>query len=460
MSWTRLEQRLAIQLVALNFSFFVMLLYVFLCFYLFHFGSAILPTAENTLYQTYLNLAQREQLEAVYPSLHYATKIYQTADKQEIVKIVSDFYAKYYPYGDVVRGVAPIVGAAPVQRRSGPIALRAREAKSDTDYGKRAAAYQAIDDWVSRDGMVIGIGSGDTVEFAVDRLAQVVAVNGWTQTVCVPTSFTSRYLLKKYADVLTVRDMLTEERALDVAFDGADAVDAALRLIKGSGGTLMTEKVVAESAKYFIVLADWRKDADTLSSSSVLVPIEVKPLAWKRVQNNIYRALGVEGRLKQLASLVDSQTPFATENGHYILEAALTAEQLETTSDTLRVLNGIAGVVAVGIMEHATTAAYFGRADGKVVIRERLATRDSSMKASAAQQHDALQKVLDAVERHRAESPVVEIDLDLCSLMPHRRTLKALAEAGQAYGVLELSGPLVQVGDGRCACWCFLYFII
>jgi len=399
---------------------------------------------ENTVYQTYLNLAQREQLEKPRPTLHYATKIYQTADKQEILKIVGGFYAKYYPYGDIARGVAPVVDAVPKQKREGSLALRAREPKSDTDYGKRAAAYKAIDDWVNRDGMVIGIGSGDTVEFAVDRLAQIIAANGWKQTVCVPTSFTSRYLLKKYSDVLTVRDMLTEERVLDVAFDGADAVDAALRLIKGSGGALMTEKVVADSAKHFIVLAEWRKDADTLSSSGVLVPIEVKPLAWKRVQNSILRALGVEARLKQLTSLVDSQTPFATENGHYILEAALTAEQLNNTADSLRVLHGIAGVVAVGIMEHATTAAYFGRADGKVVIRERVATRDGSMIASAEQQRQALQRVLDAVERHRAESPVVEIDLDLCSLMPHRRTLAALAEAGQAYGVLELSGPLVQ----------------
>ena len=322
--------------------------------------------AENTMYQTCLNLAQREQLGAPRPSLHYASKMYQTTLRTDILKIVTEFNNKYYPYGDVARGIAPKVDAQPKPNTSMPVPLRAKIPSGTVEVAKKAAAYMAVEDWVNRDGMVIGIGSGKTVEFAVDRLAQLVDFNRWKQTVCVPTSFASRHLLRKYADVLPVLDMLTEERDLDVAFDGADATDASLRLVKGSGGALLCEKVIAEAAKYYIVLADWCKDTATLvpigddneGGSTGTVPVEVKPLAWKRVKKSIEQILGVESKLKELVSSVaGTTTPFVTDNGHYILDVPLKANQLQTArtgemrcdtvSDTLRALHDIAGVVQV-----------------------------------------------------------------------------------------------------------------
>jgi len=427
---------------------------------------------ENTMYQTCLNLAQREQLGAPRPSLHYATKMYQTTSRAATVSIVTEFNAKYYPYGDVSRGVAPQVAPQAKLDQSMPMLLRAKAPAGTVEGAKKAAAYKAVEDWVNRDGMVIGIGAGETVEFAVDRLAQLVDAHGWKNIVCVPTSFASRHLLRKYADVLLVCDMLTEERDLGVAFDGADATDASLRLVKGSGGALLCEKVIAQAAKYYIVIADWRKNSATLvpvdddfegGSTGGAVPVEVKPLAWKRVQKSIKQTLGVASELKVLVSSVaGTTTPFVTDNGHYILDVQLRADQLQTTrkeemggdtvSDTLRALHDIAGVVQVGLLEHATTAAYFGQEDGTVKIRERVVTSDAAMLVTAARQHAALQQVLDAVECHRDDpdlvasglKPVEEIDLDMCSLMPYRRTLASLAEAGLEWGIPELQVPLLQ----------------
>ena len=108
----------------------------------------------------------------------------------------------------------------------------------------------------------------------------------------------------------------------------------------------------------------------------------------------------------------------------------------------------------VGLLEHATTAAYFGQEDGTVKIRERVATRDDDMLVPADRQQAALKQVLDAVKRHRNDpfvvesnnrlKPVVEIDLDLCSLMPYRRTLAGLAQAGLEYNIPAFQEPLVQ----------------
>lgn len=98
----------------------------------------------------------------------------------------------------------------------------------------------------------------------------------------------------------------------------------------------------------------------------------------------------------------------------------------------------------VGMLEHATTAAYFGCPDGTVKVRERVSTSDAAMLVNADRQRAALQQVLDVVAAHKADRPVVEVDLDLCSLMPYRRTLAALAEAGREWGITELKGPLLQ----------------
>ncbi|GCA62296.1 ribose 5-phosphate isomerase, type A [Kipferlia bialata] len=404
---------------------------------------------ENTLYQTYLNMAQRECLTAPRPELHYSNKLFCTDSEEAILSIVSGFYHTYYPFDDIDRGVAPTgTPTRPHVDTSLPVAKRAKQATSAIDIGKRSASYLAVEEWVVRDGMVVGVGSGTTVEFVVDRLAQLVQEKNWTAIVCVPTSYSARALLAKYPDVLTVRDMLSETRSLDVAIDGADEVDSALRLIKGGGGALLHEQVVGQSADHYVVVADMRKDSVTLGHTFHKgVPIEVQPLAWRRVRDQILAQLQVDAPLRLLedAATHRKHTPYVTDNGNYLLDATLSEEQLQDPNSLLATLKEIAGVCAVGIFPHLTTVAYFGNGKGEVVSRTRVETSDANMLVSPERQQSALESVLSVVRAHAtaSERPVVELDLDLTSLLPYRRTIAGIAAAADAYGIVPLQG-LVQ----------------
>lgn len=405
---------------------------------------------ENTVYPLYLNLAQRERLGFPRPSLHYSNKLYSVHTREEILSIVNEFYKRYYPYNDIDRGVAPTCDEeAPQPDYTGvPIAERARIPVSDIDVGKKSAAYLAVNDWVARDGMVIGIGSGTTVEFVVDRLAQMVDENKWNGIICVPTSFSSRFLLKKYADVLTVRDMLTETRTLDVVIDGADEVDSCLRLIKGGGGALLHEGVVGQSGRHYVVVTDWRKDSDVLGRTFTSgVPIEVQPLTWQRVKNHIERLFRITASLRYIQDVNHKEhTPYVTDNGNYLLDAKFTEEQLLRATAILSELKAISGVCAVGLFPHMTTVSYFGNAKGKVAKRTRVTTSDAEMLVDANRQQQALSKVIDVVKHYADKSekrPVVELDLDLTTLMPYRRTIAGIMAAAEDYNIAELK-QLVQ----------------
>ncbi|XP_064784897.1 ribose-5-phosphate isomerase-like isoform X2 [Oncorhynchus masou masou] len=117
---------------------------------------------------------------------------------------------------------------------------------------KKLAGYAAVDNHV-QNNQVVGVGSGSTIVYAVDRLAERVRQEK-LNIVCVPTSFQARQLILQHG--LTLSD-LDRHPELDVAIDGADEVDAALTLIKGGGGCLTQEKIVAGCAKHFIVIADF-----------------------------------------------------------------------------------------------------------------------------------------------------------------------------------------------------------
>lgn len=409
---------------------------------------------ENTLYQTYLNMAQRERLDSRYPTLHYANKLFCTDNNEQILSILENFFATYYTR-HVDDGYAP---QDPYERPKDDwskktVKERATPATTDVEKAKRNASFQAVDDWVVRDSMVIGVGSGTTVAYVVDRLAQLVdekmrledKSKRWKPIVCVPTSFSARLLLKRYPEQLIVRDMLTETRPLDIAIDGADEADAYLRLIKGGGGALLHELVVGQGATHYIVVADWRKDSDTLAHNFTRgIPIEVQPLAWKRVREQIMRLLDLgedQVMLRRIFGLDNkTSTPYVTDNGNYLIDAKIPSPRVMQTTDLLAQLHGIAGVCAVGLFPCLTSMAYFGMQNGSVVTRTRVATAESDMLVAAQRQQNTLQQVLDNVRRHAAggNKPVVEIDLDLTALMPYRRTIAGLMAAADDYGISEL----------------------
>ncbi|XP_017157847.1 ribose-5-phosphate isomerase isoform X2 [Poecilia reticulata] len=163
---------------------------------------------------------------------------------------------------------------------------------------KKLAAYSAVDNNV-QNNQVVGVGSGSTIVYAVDRLAERVRQEK-LNIVCVPTSFQARQLILQHG--LALSD-LERHPELDVAIDGADEVDAELTLIKGGGGCLTQEKIVAGNSKCFVVIADYRKDSRVLGEQwKKGVPIEVIPMAYVPVSRVIAKRFGGEVNLRMAVS--------------------------------------------------------------------------------------------------------------------------------------------------------------
>jgi ribose 5-phosphate isomerase A len=171
---------------------------------------------------------------------------------------------------------------------------------------KRAAGYMAAD--MAEDGMVLGLGTGSTVFYALERLScrigEGLTISG------VPTSHQTSVRAREYGIPLTTLD---EEPFLDLAIDGADQVDNHLRLIKGRGAALTREKCVAAAALRFVVVVDEQKVVPVLSG---LVPVEVIPFAIHPVMNHL-RGLGCIPRLRDG---IKKDGPVITDNGNFIVD--------------------------------------------------------------------------------------------------------------------------------------------
>lgn len=232
---------------------------------------------------------------------------------------------------------------------------------SGVEAAKRLAARAAVDAFI-KNGHRVGIGSGSTVVYAVERIAERVKADK-LELICVPSSFQARQLIIQNGLVLSDLEITPE---LDVAIDGADEVDEKLTLIKGGGGCLLQEKIVINAAKEFVVVADYRKDSKELGEQwKKGVPIEVLPLAYRCVQIEIEKRFGGKAIVRQAKAKAG---PLVTDNGNFIIDwhfdTALKWDEIG------RDLNDIPGVVEHGLFINRAKIAYFGNEDGSVSSRE------------------------------------------------------------------------------------------
>ncbi|MEZ2127319.1 MULTISPECIES: ribose-5-phosphate isomerase RpiA [unclassified Sinorhizobium] len=197
-------------------------------------------------------------------------------------------------------------------------------------------------------GMRLGIGTGSTAEEFVRMLAEKCAAG--LRVEGVPTSERTARLCVELGVPLKSLDELPE---LDITIDGADEVDGHLRLIKGGGGALLREKIVASASARMIVIADESKLVDVLGAFAL--PIEVNPFGLSATRLAIDKAasrLGLSGELKLRQS---GDGEFTTDGGHYIIDASFgripDAEALSTE------LNSIPGVVEHGLFLNMATLA-------------------------------------------------------------------------------------------------------
>ncbi|KAI9011217.1 ribose 5-phosphate isomerase A-domain-containing protein [Gaertneriomyces semiglobifer] len=221
---------------------------------------------------------------------------------------------------------------------------------------KRKASYAAIDEHVTQATQVIGIGSGSTVVFCVERLAQRVKSENLLIKACIPTSFQAKQLI---IDAGLPLSELNQFPKIDVAFDGADEVDANLNCIKGGGACQLQEKLVASCAEKFVVVADFRKDSQTLGTQWKLgVPLEVIPAVYVPLLAKL-TSLGAKPTLRMA---MRKAGPVVTDNGNFIIDADF-GEIVDPVA-LEKTLISIPGIVETGLFCGMAKWAYFGMNDG------------------------------------------------------------------------------------------------
>ena len=220
---------------------------------------------------------------------------------------------------------------------------------SDLDGLKRAAALAAVH--YVKDGMIVGLGTGSTAKHLVIALGEQVKRGLHVRGVC--TSQETATLAAQYGIVLLDRE---PRWAIDVAIDGADQVDPSFNLIKGGGGALLKEKIVAASAKQFVVLVDHTKRVPVLGGTFPL-PVEVVPFGWGSTARHI-EAL-TQGRvvLRERAG-----ARFHTESGNFIVDVHL--GKIDQPHELEIALNRIPGVVETGLFVGRTDVLIVGTPDG------------------------------------------------------------------------------------------------
>ncbi len=212
---------------------------------------------------------------------------------------------------------------------------------------KRRAAVEAVNSEV-RDGFVIGLGSGSTVKYAIEEIGRRIREAG-LKVLGIPSSYQSLLLAVRYGIPTTT---LHEHPTVDLTIDGADQIDPNLNLIKGMGGALTREKILAASSRKLIIIADERKLVDQLGGGQPL-PIEILPFAEPFVTAKI-REIGGDPCLRE----IKAGWPYITDNGNFILDAGFgIVENPKKLNEELKM---IPGVVETGLFVGMVQSAYVG----------------------------------------------------------------------------------------------------
>jgi ribose 5-phosphate isomerase A len=218
---------------------------------------------------------------------------------------------------------------------------------------KQAAAERALEE--VRDGMLLGLGTGSTASFFVAGVGRLVA-EGMDVSAVATSNATA-----EQAAALGIRLVTSVHRDLDLTVDGADEIDPGLNLIKGLGGALLREKVVAAASQRMVVIATSEKLVPSLGTRAPL-PVEVMPLLWERTA-----AALEEMELRPVLRRAGGDA-FVSDNGNLILDCAFTPprhpEELSTGLDRLP------GVLGHGLFIGIATRAIVADDKGEVSIVE------------------------------------------------------------------------------------------
>jgi ribose 5-phosphate isomerase A len=223
--------------------------------------------------------------------------------------------------------------------------------------GKKLAAAKAVE--YIRNGMTIGLGTGSTAYWAIQGIGEQVK-NGLSIR-AIATSIQSDTLARELGIPMVP---FSEIDHLDITIDGADEVDERLNLIKGGGGALLREKIVASATQFYIIIVDGSKLVRQLGAFPL--PVEVAPFGWELTFRRL-QELGGAPRMRMAAS----GEPFFTDNQHYILDTSF-----GTIADPARLheqVSGITGVMEDGFFIGMADLVIAGLANGDIRVLEQLA---------------------------------------------------------------------------------------
>lgn len=209
---------------------------------------------------------------------------------------------------------------------------------TQTDQNKKNAAEEAVN--YIKDGMIVGLGSGSTVNWMLEKLAKRIHEEGLTVK-GVPSSRKTERLALKLGIPLTDFSQISQ---IDLAIDGADEVDPNLNLLKGGGGSLVREKIVDAKAKKLIIIVDQEKLVSYLGEFSL--PVEIVPFGWQATSDYIAR-LGCQPILRKK----DKDT-FISDNGNFILDCSF--KKIEDPKKLHEEIKQIVGVVETGLFIEMT----------------------------------------------------------------------------------------------------------
>lgn len=213
---------------------------------------------------------------------------------------------------------------------------------------KREASHDAVKQ--VHEGMIVGLGTGSTARYAILKLGELVAAQNF-DIVGIPTSKESDRLARTVG--IPIGD-INDYEFIDLTIDGADQINAEYTLIKGGGGALLREKIVANITKKEIIVVDEHKMVDYFSFP---IPVEVVPFGWRRTADKLY----------ELDLFPQLREGFITDNGNFILDCKY--DLIDYPAELEESINTIVGVVENGLFIDLADQIVIGRKDG-IEIRE------------------------------------------------------------------------------------------
>lgn len=219
---------------------------------------------------------------------------------------------------------------------------------------KKLVADKAIE--LVQEEMTVGLGTGSTAYWAIQKLGQ--RVRQGLNIKAVPTSIESERLAKKLGIPLAVLSKINE---IDITIDGADEISHNLDLIKGGGGALLREKLVASISKQLVIIADETKWIRNLGAFPL--PVEIVPFGWEITQKQIAK-FGCTSKLR----LTEGKT-FITDNGNYILDCKF--DEIHSPKELDIDLNVLPGVVENGLFVDMADIVYIAANTGSVKVYKR-----------------------------------------------------------------------------------------